>query len=82
MFPHRAHSCPQVISRACQLLQIPHNEAVRIHQWNIPVLRDLKYITREIHMFIEVGSVCSDVVDAPEVSHRSVLSCSVRPQTR
>ncbi|XP_026207843.1 uncharacterized protein wu:fj29h11 isoform X2 [Anabas testudineus] len=53
----------QVISRVCVLLQIPSLDAARIKPWNIPALKNLQYITREINIFIEsteaVSSVCT-----------------------
>ncbi|XP_041670873.1 protein NO VEIN isoform X2 [Cheilinus undulatus] len=53
----------KAISRVCQLLQIPSLDAGRINPWNIPALRDLQYIMREINMFIEctetVTSICT-----------------------
>ncbi|XP_044034429.1 protein NO VEIN isoform X2 [Siniperca chuatsi] len=53
----------QVISRVCGLLQIPSLEAGRIKPWMIPALKDLRYIMREINMFIEsteaVTTICT-----------------------
>lgn len=45
----------QVISRVCELMQVPSLEAGRIKPWNIPALKDLQYTMREINMFIEVS---------------------------
>lgn len=45
----------QVISRVCQLMQVPSLEAGRIKPWNVPALKDLQYTMREINMFIEVS---------------------------
>uniref|UniRef100_UPI0037E884B3 uncharacterized protein n=1 Tax=Semicossyphus pulcher TaxID=241346 RepID=UPI0037E884B3 len=53
----------KVISRVCQLMQIPSLEAGRIKPWMIPALKDLQYMMREINMFIEcteaVNSICT-----------------------
>uniref|UniRef100_A0A3Q3H2C9 Wu:fj29h11 n=1 Tax=Labrus bergylta TaxID=56723 RepID=A0A3Q3H2C9_9LABR len=53
----------KVISRVCQLLQIPSLEAGRIIPWKIPALKDLQYLMRELNMFIEcteaVTSICT-----------------------
>ncbi|KAM6963611.1 uncharacterized protein LKV04_019674 [Tautogolabrus adspersus] len=53
----------KVISRVCQLLQIPSLEAGRINPWKIPALKDLQYLMRELNMFIEctesVTSICT-----------------------
>ncbi|XP_073345224.1 uncharacterized protein [Pagrus major] len=53
----------KVISRVCELMQVPSLEAGRIKAWNIPALKDLQYTMREINMFIEsagtVTSICT-----------------------
>ncbi|KAM8729268.1 uncharacterized protein AB9X84_026582 isoform 1-T2 [Acanthopagrus schlegelii] len=53
----------KVISRVCELMQVPSLEAGRIKLWNIPALKDLQYTMREINMFIEsagtVTSICT-----------------------
>ncbi|KAM9837751.1 uncharacterized protein ACBR49_018381 isoform 2-T3 [Aulostomus maculatus] len=53
----------KVISRACQLCQIPSLEAVKIKPWSLQALKDLQYIMKEINMFIEsseaVMSICT-----------------------
>ncbi|XP_070783607.1 uncharacterized protein [Enoplosus armatus] len=53
----------KVISRVCELMQIPSLEAGRISPWTVPALKGLQYIMREINMFIEsteaVSSICT-----------------------
>nr|XP_019938379.1 PREDICTED: uncharacterized protein LOC109626689 [Paralichthys olivaceus] len=52
-----------VISRACGLMQITSLKDINIKPWNVPALKDLQYIIREINMFIEsteaVTSICT-----------------------
>lgn len=45
----------QIISRVCQLLQIPSLEAGGLKTWTATALKDLQYTMREINMFIEVS---------------------------
>ncbi|KAM3591779.1 uncharacterized protein V6R79_007248 [Siganus canaliculatus] len=53
----------RVISRACELMQIPSLETAKINPWRIQALKDLQYTMREINMFIEcteaVSTVCT-----------------------
>ncbi|XP_041818606.1 protein NO VEIN isoform X2 [Chelmon rostratus] len=53
----------KVISRVCELLQVPSLEAGRIKPWMTPALKDLQYLMREVNMFIEsteaVTSICT-----------------------
>ncbi|XP_029978405.1 protein NO VEIN isoform X2 [Sphaeramia orbicularis] len=53
----------KVISKTCQLLQIPSLESARIKHWQIPALKDLQYVIREVNMFLEsteaVSSICT-----------------------
>nr|XP_046232573.1 protein NO VEIN isoform X2 [Scatophagus argus] len=53
----------KVISRVCELMQIPSLEAGKIKPWATPALKDLQYTMREVNMFIEsteaVASICT-----------------------
>ncbi|XP_034425939.1 protein NO VEIN isoform X1 [Hippoglossus hippoglossus] len=53
----------KVISKACVLMQISSLKHVNIRPGNVPALRNLQYIIREINMFIEsteaVTSICT-----------------------
>ncbi|XP_060951191.1 uncharacterized protein wu:fj29h11 [Limanda limanda] len=53
----------KVISKACVLMQISSLKNVNIRPGNVPALKDLLYIIREINMFIEsteaVTSICT-----------------------
>uniref|UniRef100_A0A8C6V2P3 Wu:fj29h11 n=1 Tax=Neogobius melanostomus TaxID=47308 RepID=A0A8C6V2P3_9GOBI len=50
----------KVISRGCQLLQIPSLESARVKHWQIPALKDLQYVIREVNMFLQYAySICT-----------------------
>ncbi|XP_034083344.1 protein NO VEIN isoform X4 [Gymnodraco acuticeps] len=51
----------KVVSRVCVLMQIPSLEAGSIYPRNIQALKDLQYIIREIHMFIECSEAAASI---------------------
>lgn len=57
----------KVISKTCQLLQIPSLETARINPWQLQALKDLQSIIREVNMFLESTEAVSTVSTLYEV---------------